>query len=84
MIIDYGAGAEVGSTFTAKFAGLFVNVPGIHAAGGLEIITGGVVIGFDENGLPLLDFGDIEVLVDHVNLPSAEELDAAICGALTA
>jgi hypothetical protein len=85
VIFDYGAGAEVGSTFTAKFVGLFGQVPKwVHATGGLEILTGGFVTGFDDNGIPLLDFETAELVVEHVNRPSGEDLTAAICAVLTA
>jgi hypothetical protein len=40
------------------------------------------VFGFDENGLPLLDFR--EVLVEHGNRATGEEIVTAICGPLTA
>jgi hypothetical protein len=81
-IIDYGAGAQVGSTFTAKFVGLFGHVPGLIASDAGQIVFTGVVFGFDENGIALLDFR--EVLVQHGNSKSQEEINAAICGALTA
>jgi hypothetical protein len=81
-IIDYGAGAQVGSTFTAKFVGLFGHVPGLIASDAGQIVFTGVVFGFDENGIALLDFR--EVLVEHGNSKSQEEINAAICGALTA
>jgi hypothetical protein len=81
-IIDYGAGAEVGSTFTAKFVGLIGHVPGLIASDAGQVIVSGVVFGFDENGIALLDFR--EVLVEHGNRATQEEIVAAICGALTA
>jgi hypothetical protein len=81
-IFDYGAGAEVGSTFTAKFVGLFGHVPGLIASDAGQVIVTGVVFGFDENGSPLLEFG--EVLVEHGNFESGEDIEAAVCGALTA
>ena len=81
-IIDYGAGAQVGSTFTAKFVGLFGHVPGLIASDAGQLIFSGVVFGFDENGIALLDFR--EVLVEHGNFQSQEDINAAICGALTA
>jgi hypothetical protein len=84
-IFDYGAGAAVGSTFTAKFVGLFGHVPGLIASdAGQLILTGGVVTGFDEFGIPLLDFENAEVLVEHGNFESEEDIQAAVCGALTA
>ena len=84
-IFDYGAGAQVGSTFTAKFVGLFGHVPGVIASdAGQLVLTGGVVTGFDENGIPLLDFETAEVLVEHGNFENQEDVQAAICGTLTA
>jgi predicted aconitase with swiveling domain len=84
-IFDYGAGAEVGSTFTAKFVGLGGHVPGVIASdAGQVIVTGGVVEGFDEFGIPLLNFENAEVVVEHGNFESQEDIAAAICGTLTA
>ena len=84
-IFDYGAGAEVGSPFTAKFVGLSGHVPGVIASdAGHVIVTGGVVSGFDEFGIPLLDFENAEVLVAHGNFESEEDIQAAVCGTLTA
>jgi predicted aconitase with swiveling domain len=81
-IFDYGAGAEVGSTFTAKFVGLFGHVPGLIASDAGQVIVSGVVVGFDEFGIPLLE--DTEVLVEHGNFESQEDINAAVCGTLTA
>ena len=81
-IFDYGAGAEVGSTFTAKSVGLFGHVPGLIASDAGQLIFSGVVEGFDEFGIPLVEFTD--VLVEHGNFESQEDINAAICGALTA
>jgi predicted aconitase with swiveling domain len=84
-IFDYGAGAEVGSTFTAKFVGLGGHVPGVLASdAGLVIVAGGVVEGFDEFGIPLIDFETAELVVEHGNRESFEDVAAAICGTLTA
>jgi hypothetical protein len=80
-IIDYGAGAAVGSTFTAKFVGLIGHVPGFISSDAGQVIVTGVVTGFDENGLPELDFRDVQV--QHGNFHSQEEILAAICAALT-
>jgi len=81
-IIDYGAGAQVGSTFTAKSVGLIGHVPGLIASDAGQVIFTGVVFGFEENGSPLLDFR--EILVEHGNRESGEDVMAAVCGALTA
>ena len=42
----------------------------------------GVVDGFEENGSPLLSFGD--VLVERGNRESSEDIAAAVCEALSA
>jgi hypothetical protein len=84
-IFDYGAGAQVGSTFTAKFVGLIGHVPGVIASdAGLTIVAGGVVEGFDEFGIPQIDFETAEAVVEHGNRESGEDIAAAICGTLTA
>lgn len=81
-IIDYGAGAEVGSTFTMKFVGLFGHVPGLVASDAGQLIVSGVVEGFDENGSPLLEITDF--VLEHGNREGGEDVNAAICSALTA
>jgi predicted aconitase with swiveling domain len=81
-IFDYGAGAEVGSTFTAKLVGQFGHVPGAIANDAGQVILSGVVVGFDEFEIPIVDF--TEVLVMHGNFESREDVEAAICGTLTA
>jgi hypothetical protein len=82
VIFDYGAGAEVGSTFTAKLVGLLGHVPGLIASDAGQLIFTGVVEGFDEFGIPIVEFTDL--LVEHGNFESQEDVSAAICGALTA
>ena len=81
-IIDYGEGAEVGSTFTAKFVGLFGHAPGFIASDAGQVVVTGTVEGFDENGSPILNFE--QLVVEHGNRESQEDIFAAICGALTA
>jgi hypothetical protein len=81
-IFDYGAGAEVGSTFTGKSVGLFGHVPGLIASDAGQLIFTGVVEGFDEFGIPMIEF--TELLVEHGNRSTEEEIVAAICGTLTA
>jgi hypothetical protein len=80
-VIDYGAGARVGSIFTAKFVGLFGHIPGLASDAGQLVVTG-VVFGFDEFGLPLLDFREVVAVIGHRS--TDEEIAAAVCGALTA
>jgi hypothetical protein len=81
-IFDYGAGAEVGSTFTAKSVGLFGHVPGLIASDAGQLIFTGVVVGFDEFEIPIVEF--TELLVEHGNFESQEDINAAVCGTLTA
>jgi hypothetical protein len=81
-IFDYGAGAEVGSTFTAKSVGLFGHVPGLIASDAGQLSFTGVVEGFDEFEIPIVEF--TELLVEHGNFESQEDINAAVCGALTA
>ena len=82
-IIDYGEGAAVGSTFTATFVGLFGHVPGFISSDAGQVVVTGVVTGFDENGSPLLEFDFDEILLQHGNRASDEQILAAICAALT-
>ena len=83
-IFDYGAGAEVGSTVTAKFVGLFGHAAGFIASDAGQLIFTGVVTGFDDNGIPLIDEENAELVVQHGNFESGEDIEAAICAALTA
>jgi hypothetical protein len=79
-IFDYGTGAEVGSTFTWKQVGLYGHVPGSIASDAGQTVGTGVVEGFDEFGIPLLNFTD--VLIQRGNNESFEDVAAAICGRL--
>ena len=80
---DYGSGAVVGSTATVMFPGLFGHVPGAIASdAGLVRVTG-TVTGFDEFGIPIVDFENAEVLLDVGNRATGEEIDAAICSGLS-
>jgi hypothetical protein len=78
---DYGSGAVIGSTATFQFVGLFGHATGFidSDAGRLQIV--GVVEGFDEFGIPLVEGTD--VIAESGNVNSGEEIDAAICAALT-
>ena len=74
-IFDYGAGAQVGSTFTAKFVGLIGHVPGVIASdAGLTIVAGGVVEGFDEFGIPQVE--GTEIIAER-DIAGAAELSRA-------
>ena len=79
---DFGDGAQVGSTVTARFAGLFGHVPGYLAGDAGQIVLTGVVIGFDAFGTPIVDF-DESVVVERGHREGAA-IDAAVCAALTA
>ena len=83
-IFDYGAGAEVGSTVTAKFVVLFGHAAGFIASDAGQLIFTGVVTGFDDNVIPLIDEENAELVVQHGNFESDEDIEAAICAALTA
>ena len=82
VIIDYGAGATVGSTFTMKLVGLFGHVPGLVASDAGQLIVSGVVEGIDENGSTQLEITDF--VLEHGNRESGDDVTAAICTALTA
>jgi hypothetical protein len=78
---DYGEGAEVGSEVVVSVHGLFGHAPGfIQSDAGLFRYLG-VVTGFDEFGIPLVDF--VEEIADRGNRESEEDVTAAICDALT-
>jgi hypothetical protein len=78
---DYGSGAVAGSPVTVSFTGLFGHVPGfIDSDAGLFRFRG-VVEGFDEFGIPEVEFQ--EVIADRGNRNSGEEIVAAICAELT-
>jgi hypothetical protein len=81
-IIDYGAGAMVGSTFTMKLVGLFGHVPGLVPSDAGQLIVSGVVEGIDENGSPQLEITDF--VREHGNREGGDDVTAAICTALTA
>ena len=77
---DYGSGAVVGSEVIVSFAGLGGHAPGfIDSDAGLFRFVG-VVTGFDEFGIPLVDF--VELLADRGNRNSQEDVGDAICAAL--
>jgi hypothetical protein len=81
---DYGSGAVIGSSVVVSFPGLQGHVPGLIATdAGLVRLEGVVVSGFDEFGIPELDFTNAEVVVDVGNREGLESIRAAICGALS-
>jgi hypothetical protein len=81
---DYGSGAVIGSSVVASFPGLQGHVPGrVASDAGLVRLEGIIVSGFDEFGIPELDFTNAEVVVDVGNREDSESILAAICGALS-
>jgi hypothetical protein len=78
---DYGSGAAIGSPVTVSFTGLFGHVPGLIPSDAGLFRFLGVVTGFDEFGIPEVDF--VETIVDRGNRESGERIGAAICAALT-
>ena len=78
---DYGDGAKVGSTAIVSFVGLQGHVAGAVASDAGLFRIQGVVEGFDEFGIPEVEFGDV-VLKDVGQRSSLEEVRSAICGAL--
>jgi hypothetical protein len=80
---DYGSGAMVGSPVIVTFPGLQGHAAGfIDSDAGMLRVTG-TVDGFDEFGIPTVDFDGGEVLLDVGNLNTEEEVDAAVCSALS-
>jgi hypothetical protein len=77
---DYGDGAEVGSDVIVSFHGLFGHAPGLIASDAGLFRFLGVVTGFDEFGIPEVDF--VDVIAERGNRESGEDIDAAICEAL--
>ena len=78
---DYGDGAEVGSEVIVSVHGLFGHVPGLIQSDAGLFRYRGVVTGFDEFGIPTVDF--VEVIADRGGRNSEEDIDAAICEALS-
>jgi hypothetical protein len=81
IIFDYGEGAEVGSEATIQIVGLAGHVPGLIPSDAGLILLSGEVDGFDEFGIPLVDFQDL--VVQHGNFESQERIFGAICAALS-
>jgi hypothetical protein len=83
--IDYGSGgASLGSSATAKLSGMFGHAPGVISSdAGQQIGVGATVVDFDtaNGGIPIIDGGTI--VPEHGHFNSQEEIDAAICAALS-
>jgi hypothetical protein len=81
-IIDYGAGAAEGSSFTMRIAGLVGHVPGyIESDAGMALLLG-IVAGFDDDGIPILEFTDFLSFRGHQ--ADGDEVVAAMCAGLGA
>ena len=78
---DYGSGAVVGSSVIVSFTGLFGHVPGFVPSDAGLFRFEGVVTGFDEFGIPEVDF--VDVIADRGNRVDGERVIAGICAALT-
>jgi hypothetical protein len=78
---NYGSGAMVGSQVVVSFPGLQGHVPGLVASDAGLVRIEGTVTGFDEFGIPIVEFGD--VLKDVGHRSDFEKVRAAICGALS-
>jgi hypothetical protein len=82
---DYGSGAVLGSSADVRLSGLFGHVPGYIASdAGQLVFSNAEVIGFNDvegASVPLTDGGDITKSTGHSN--SGEDIDAAICAALS-
>jgi hypothetical protein len=80
---DYGAGATVGSPVTIRVTGLFGHVTGlIPSDAGMQVFSTGVVEGFDELGIPEVDFGG-EPTVEHGNREPGEQILTSLCASLS-
>jgi hypothetical protein len=78
---DYGSGAVLGSPVTVSFTGLEGHVPGaVSSDAGLFRFLG-VVEGFDEFGIPEVEF--VDVIADRGHRSSLEAVTGAICGTLS-
>jgi len=77
---DYGDGATLGSPVVISFTGLQGHVPGRVESDAGMLRFAGFVEGFDEFGIPEVEFGD--VVKDAGHHASFEAVSAAICGAV--
>ena len=78
---DYGSGAVIGSQVVVSFAGLQGHVPGVISSDAGLVRLSGTVEGFDEFGIPLVEFNEVIKDVGHSN--GQEETVAAICDRLS-
>jgi hypothetical protein len=77
---DYGDGAEVGSPVVATFHGLGGHVPGHVSSDAGYVQVSGTVTGFDDLGIPLVEFSGAVVAHGHFN--DGDTVQAGICAAL--
>jgi hypothetical protein len=81
---DYASGAVIGSSVVVTFPGLQGHVPGLVSSdAGLVRLVGVLVTGFDEFGIPELDFTNAEAVIDVGHHADSEDVQAAVCGALS-
>lgn len=78
---DYGSGAVVGSSVIVSVHGLFGHAPGFVPSDAGLFRYEGVVTGFDEFGIPLVDF--VEVIAERGNRVDEERVVDGICAALS-
>ena len=78
---DYGSGAVIGSDVIVSVTGLLGHVPGFIASDAGLFRYLGVVTGFDEFGIPIVDF--VDVIADRGNRGGGDEIVAAICAGLS-
>jgi hypothetical protein len=79
---DYGDGAKLGSPVVVSFPGLQGHVAGQVPSDAGLLRFGGVVEGFDEFGIPEVEFNGV-VLKDVGQRSDFEDVRAAICGSLS-
>ena len=78
---DYGDGAQAGSTVVLTLRGLLGHVTGHIASDAGTVTLVGVVEGFDEFGVPLVDFPDPPIR-ETGNREPGEDIGDAFCEAL--
>jgi hypothetical protein len=77
---DDGSGAAVGSTVIVSFTGLLGHVPGAIASDAGLFRYRGVVTGFDEFEIPIVEL--VDVIADVGHRSDQEQVVSAICGTL--
>ncbi len=79
-LFDYGEGAELGGTATVTVVGLAGHVPGVIPSDAGRLVFEGTIVAFDES-IPVVS--DFELLEQHGHFLEGEQIDAAICAALS-